>query len=33
MVSNIQNNIENPLDTVRLDDANLDKENRFKNLF
>ena len=29
----IQNNIENPFDNVGLDDINLDKENRFKNLF
>lgn len=33
MLSNIQNNIENPFDNVGLDDINLDKENRFKNLF
>jgi hypothetical protein len=33
MLSNIQHNVENPFDSIGLDDINLDKENRFKNLF
>ena len=31
MLSNIQDNIENPFDLEGLDDINLNKENRFKN--
>ena len=33
MLSNIQDNIENPFDLNGLDDIDLSKENRFKNIF
>ena len=33
MLSNIQDNIENPFDLNGLDDIDLGKENRFKNIF
>ena len=33
ILSNIQDNVENPFDFKGLDDIDLDKENRFKNLF
>ena len=33
ILSNIQDNIENPFDFKGLDDIDLDKDNRFKNIF
>ena len=32
MLSNIQDNVENPFDNMGLDDIDLDKENRIKEL-